>query len=298
MMILFAILKIIGIVLLSILCVILVLLALILFVPVVYQADGDSDARTAAVRVRWLFGVFRFSLENTPENGTTYSVRLFGIQLFPRKEKTGRSGQPRKLFRRKHKKTRPELKPDKTDADLYSREAVQTEAPDTDRDAGYTQETEEHPPEEEFFNYSGDEFSGGTDKKQRLSGRASELGSLARRLRDVIRQVRESEVLPLLVPKLKKLLYRCRPRKLTGRIAFGFADPSHTGLLCGGLSLLPVLLSSDLILQPDFETDVTYFRGAVSAGGRIQLIHLLIFLIAMIRRKEVRALIRTIRKAG
>lgn len=305
MMILFAVLKIIGLVLLCVLCVILALLALVLFAPIVYQAHGDSEARTAAARARWLFGVLRLSFAYDPDTGTRYSIRLFGVQLFPRKEKTGRRRHSRKRRRRKHAEESPNHTPDQTEFQAAGQESVrQTAGPKVEPDAADRQQADSIPPQEEFLEDSSGETFRDTgrsrkgNKKEKFSDRASALGGMAHRLPAVIRRIRESEVLPILIPRVKRLLYHYRPRKLTGSIAFGFADPSYTGLLCGGISLLPALMASDLDLQPDFETDVTYFNGTLRAGGRIQLIYLLIFLVALIRRKEVRTLIRTIRKAG
>ena len=81
-------LKIIGITILAILALILVLAAIILFVPIRYkiagnmEKDGDPYARAGvSFLLHILSGSFVY------DKDVSYSVRLFGIKLYPKKDK-------------------------------------------------------------------------------------------------------------------------------------------------------------------------------------------------------------------
>lgn len=112
----------------------------------------------------------------------------------------------------------------------------------------------------------------------------------------VLKSFHEQGVAGALFPLLQTFLYRIRPRKVTGDVAFGFADPSTTGRVLGEISLIPFLFATDLEISPDFETDETYLDGSIRMRGHILIIHVLIFLIGLFRKREFRKFMHVIRK--
>ncbi|MBR2738897.1 MAG: hypothetical protein IKD88_09335 [Lachnospiraceae bacterium] len=84
---LLSILKVIGIVLLIILAVVVCLVLLILFMPVRWKVHAETDhvKKDLDVKARWLFGVFTFTLRYE-DGGFPYAVKLFGHQIYPKKE--------------------------------------------------------------------------------------------------------------------------------------------------------------------------------------------------------------------
>ena len=111
----------------------------------------------------------------------------------------------------------------------------------------------------------------------------------------VIKSFHEQGVAAALFPELQKFLVRIRPRKIAGDVAFGFEDPATTGRVCGGMALVPYLFSTDLSLTPDFETEESYLDGNVRARGHIFIIHVILFLLVVFKKKEIRRFMHVIR---
>lgn len=112
----------------------------------------------------------------------------------------------------------------------------------------------------------------------------------------VLRSFHEEGVAAAFFPDLQKFLVRIRPRTIKGTVAFGFTDPATTGQVCGGLALVPFVFATDLDVQPDFETEKTYLDGDVRIRGHIFIIHVILFVFAMFRKKEIRRFLHVIRK--
>lgn len=64
------------------------------------------------------------------------------------------------------------------------------------------------------------------------------------------------------------VLRHIRPRKIKGRIHYGFDDPCRTGQVTGYLSLLPFVYQKGLSLEPDFYNKV--IEGHINMRGHIQ----------------------------
>ena len=87
------ILRIIGIVLLSVLVLILLLLLILLFAPIHYRADitfdNSLESVTAHVKVNWLLYIVRFRLEFLKKK-LSYFLKILWITILPR-QKTGKA---------------------------------------------------------------------------------------------------------------------------------------------------------------------------------------------------------------
>lgn len=70
--------------------------------------------------------------------------------------------------------------------------------------------------------------------------------------------------------ELKKMLFRLRPRHIEGKFRFGFEDPSLTGKVLAGLSLLFPYWGDHIRCFPDFEE--TVLEGRLSASGSLRLL--------------------------
>lgn len=107
--ILWVILKIAGIIILSVISLLLVLLLCILLVPVRYRGSAKKEAEICAdVRVSWLFHIvyFRYIYENNSQSAV---IRIFGIRIDKAKELVNKI---KSLFtiKNKNKKKKPENK--------------------------------------------------------------------------------------------------------------------------------------------------------------------------------------------
>ena len=87
-MIILTILKVIGIILLSLIGIAILLLLLILFVPLKYKIAGDYDSRDKSynidANIRWFAGLLRVSANLSHENGLDYWAKIFGRKIFPK----------------------------------------------------------------------------------------------------------------------------------------------------------------------------------------------------------------------
>lgn len=70
--------------------------------------------------------------------------------------------------------------------------------------------------------------------------------------------------------ELKKMLLRLRPRHIEGKFRFGFEDPSLTGKVLAGLSLLFPYWGEHIRCFPDFEEKV--LEGRLSVSGSLRLL--------------------------
>ncbi|MCD8231643.1 MAG: hypothetical protein LUD14_07480 [Clostridiales bacterium] len=105
----------------------------------------------------------------------------------------------------------------------------------------------------------------------------------------------EYNLLDAVWPGLQIFLFRVRPRQIRGQLEFGFSDPAATGQIVGVLALLPFIYQTDLQMVPDFETEERYIRGNIYLCGRLMLIYAVVFLIRLIRQKNVRSFIGGLR---
>ncbi|MCC8082015.1 MAG: DUF2953 domain-containing protein [Lachnospiraceae bacterium] len=131
------------------------------------------------------------------------------------------------------------------------------------------------------------EESSGKDRRRVLA--------LIRNAARILSLVGQYDVVDAVWPGLQTFLFRIRPRRLTGRVAFGLEDPSRTGQIVGGLALIPLFYQTDLRIEPDFETGQSYIRGSIYAKGRMRMIHAVIFAVGLIRKKDIRMFIGRLR---
>ena len=96
--------------------------------------------------------------------------------------------------------------------------------------------------------------------------------------------------------EIRYLLRHSGPRKLKADLTFATGDPARTGQLLGVICIFPVIYRNEVSIVPDFETDDFYIRGTFSVKGRIRLVHALGSGIRIWRDKNIRKIIRKIRK--
>lgn len=93
--------------------------------------------------------------------------------------------------------------------------------------------------------------------------------------------------------ELKCFLKKIKPKVLDGEISFGFEDPSITGRVLGGISMLYPYLQEHLNISADFEEKT--LSGKLYIKGRIRLSMILSFLVHLFLDKTVRITIHHIK---
>lgn len=82
------------------------------------------------------------------------------------------------------------------------------------------------------------------------------------------------------------LTKRLSPRTLKGYVRFGFEDPYNTGRVLAGLSVLYPFYGDKVDVYPEFEEKV--LEGDIYIKGHIRGIHLLIIVLKLILDKDIR----------
>lgn len=94
---------------------------------------------------------------------------------------------------------------------------------------------------------------------------------------------------------LRYLIRHFSPRKVSGELAFGMADPAQTGQVLGGFSMLPFWAKYKISVYPNFEAEQFFVEGRLQMKGHIRLWHLILSVIRLFIDKEIRLAWRRIR---
>ena len=94
--------------------------------------------------------------------------------------------------------------------------------------------------------------------------------------------------------EITRFLRYIRPKKLVLNLHFGFEDPSLTGKVLGGLSMLYPFYGKHIDITPDFERKV--LEGDVFLKGTIRGMHALIIVWNLIFDKNIRRTYKEIQK--
>lgn len=274
------ILKIIGILLLVLLGIVLLLLLSILFVPVCYSGWGKKEGQTyqGKASVSWLFYLIHGTVSYEKEQ-SRFELYLCGIPLMKLREKM-------KNRKKKRKEERKVDRPIQKDI-LFEKPARVEEV----------KIQPEKPAEKEKTNIQPERGTQKTEikvqpQKPHLWGRIKKsLHSLAhfpsavwewiKKIRLTFRgfcdKIKEwytfltSDTMKAAFQFIKmtgkKLLRHILPRKIRGRLVFGFEDPSWTGQVLGAAAILYPVYQDRLQLVPVF--DQAILEGEVRFSGRI-----------------------------
>ena len=106
------------------------------------------------------------------------------------------------------------------------------------------------------------------------------------------------EAMEFLWKKTKGLLHHILPRKITGRIHFGFEDPSKTGKTLAYFSMLYPFTKENLVIEPEFETEELILEGDIAFRGRIRLGYLVYVALSVVLNKNIRRQYKRLRQGG
>lgn len=106
-------------------------------------------------------------------------------------------------------------------------------------------------------------------------------------------EVHQSAFLKCLA-ELKKMLIRLRPKQVAGEIHFGFEDPSLTGRVLAGVSMLYPYWGDHVCCYPDFDHKV--LEGEVSVKGSLRLLPAAVCIWNLLWNKNVRRTIMDVKR--
>lgn len=317
------ILKIVGILILVLIGLFLVMLYSVLFVAASYRIQVKAkDAFHMEMLAGWLFRAvtIRCSLDSAEDWEKKLQVRLFGILVLGDKKKK-RKGFLSRWRRKRRQKAREEAKmQEKVSEELieppteageeaaYAETKAKDKLSEEDVSAGYDKTLEEEP-ETKMHHTSA------SDRKKNKSSRVVKKlqrieKAIRRKIKDIRRKItgikdsikrvkaRKEELLAFwqleehrrarssVYQELRYLRKKLRPKKVRGKVLFGFEDPSVTGLCMGGVGILRAWYQSQLDIVPDFEHRV--LEADVLIKGKVRFYVLVAVLWRIYFNKDIR----------
>lgn len=307
MTILLFILKIIGILLLSLLGIIFLLLALVLCVPVHYRVEGsEEEVRRIAGKVHWLLHVVSVSF-SYEENRLGYSLRIFGIPILPRKKKT--SALDDRDFEEDMEEP-PETAGAGNTETVITGEKIEkspNRAENKNEIHGNGKNTAEHhqtvqkkTPKRKQGVLLWQKIRSFYEKgKQTVHKVLSVLKQLPEKIEDIKKLLTDEtnkKSVSLVWKELKYLLHHSGFRKIKTDLTFSMGDPAVTGQTLGVLCMFPMLYRYEINIFPDFETEHIYIKGTYLIKGHIRLLHFLLSGIRLWKEKDFRRFVKQIMK--
>lgn len=109
-----------------------------------------------------------------------------------------------------------------------------------------------------------------------------------------IEDERNKDAIKLCIKELKHVIRIVLPRRIKGRVHFGFDDPATTGQILVFLSILYGLVNYRLVVEPDFENSI--LEGNIEIKGKITIFVILYAAARVYFNKNVKRLIRIYKK--
>lgn len=282
MSIFFAVLKIIGILLLAILF----LLGLLLFHPVFYRIEGKIEEDISLKgHFWWLFQIVRveFEIKNA---GIDFCFRLFGIRKTSKEE------------------TSDGAEEEEAPGPLGCPQAEEASEPaDAPESAGHLQTSGGS---ESFGHLQTSDVPGRKKKKARRSESVSPHREKDRETKDrrrifetVKRELTDERNHQALSHVWKEILYllaHLKPNYIKTELFFSTGDSALTGQVTGALSLLPIVYRYPAHIYPDFTAEKGYIRGTFHIKGHMALYHLALIFIRVFWDRNIRKIFYKLRK--
>ena len=284
------ILKILLWIILGLIGLVLLLLLLVLFAPIKYSADANMDENiTVKAKIKYLIVSVLVNYNKNEKNVDTV-IKIFGITL-KKKDKPDKK-KPKKIKKTKTRKVK-ESKKEETSASNIKNEEPEKSEEDIIND---TSVEEPESSTADSYDLWDDEDDILEDDEKKLSGRAKKLAQgmadSAKKLNPdkIVSDIEEKKAkLDKKIQRFKKfwnmnctvrtraylkkyivgLLKHIAPKKIKGRLRYGFGDPAKTGQITGYMSLLPFVYQKDFSLEPDFYEKI--IEGKIYLKGRIVL---------------------------
>lgn len=309
--ILFLILKIIGIILAVILGILVLLICIVFFVPICYQGSGKCDGTLESLcgilKVSWLFNLLQVNVKY--DNGKLkYSIRIAWKTITGGKtnEKTKKKIEQEANI----EQTPPEPVPDQKSQKMVeeSEEKLESAEQKVKERSSISEEIKETDSTVEK------KISIIAKIKNKISGIKEKVLNFCNKIKCTIKNIydklkmlleKKDKVIQFIQDKnhinaflkLKKevfkLLKRLRPKEYVIKAKYGFKDPSLTGKVLAGLSIMFPFAEDHLDIVPCFDSEV--LQGRIMIKGRIYIIHFVCMAWNLIWCKYIRILYKDVR---
>lgn len=259
-----AILKVIGIVLGVILGLLLLLVAAVLFVPVRYYAESKKDETPFGYgfTVSWLCHLVTIRKKMNSDN---IQIRVLGIPFGRRK----RSGK------RKETGNKPRNKP-KDESGNRPENKIENKTEKKSKD----DKSEDKPERVSSVKQR---------KKEKHKKKTSKKHFSFASVSSIMKEIRDKgnrKACKILWGEFWQLLCYLSPKKVKLEMVIGTGDPCNTGLLFGGISMIPWIYSEGVHVMPDFEEKTFFLDGYVK--GRMRVLYFIRLVLRLYRNQDLK----------
>ena len=297
------ILKIIGIALAAILGIVLLATLLILFVPVRYHVKGDGklgkeDPLYVNIKVRWLLRIV--SLSFIYPEAAYLRVRIFGITIFNsskrRKDKENKNKTEEAIITESKSNENVNDSITKTE-NTESEDYVKIPVPEDKEELG-SKKTE---PKETILDKILKIFKKILDIFKnikytiltiydKIKGIIENIGYYL----EVLRSDTFKNAFHVSQKQLFRIIKNIRPQKCDIRLALGTGDPASTGQILALYGMMYPFIGNNVFIDADFENKIA--EGKFLIKGRVTLMILLISAFRIYRDKNIRHLLRLLKR--
>lgn len=292
MTIVLAVLKWLGILLAEILGLAVVLVLLALFVPVRYKLHMVKQEKFCyGFRISYLFPVL-FLRKRMEEDSVTLCVFGIPVHRFSQAEADDVVKE----------ETEPDRRADEHAPGQKAEAVPETPEQKTEKDQGVSGKRPEsaRKAKKEKTGKSGRTSGHKKKKGKNVSGTKKKKGGirfLFQKISSIIKFVRREDtrkVIRLLKKELWALILYIFPGKIKGEVHVGTGDPAYTGILIGGISLIPAVYRKGFRVIPEFDDVV--LEADVTMTGRMRVIYFLRLFMRLYREENIRRIWNRFRK--
>lgn len=302
------ILKILGILILVILGIILAVLLLVLFVPVRYRVDAAFDGKPGGgVLVSWLMHLVTVRVSYDGNATALVKVlwfRIFDKTVWPAEEESTNTADRADVqvgsVPEDEMDTIAPIEPvsvpktvDSANTSVTSEAADCSRKPESTTQRTAVSETQMPEVKESEVKESEDQesfISKISNAYQQICGKVKAGQEKVEQVRTFLNDQENRKTIGLLWRQVKKLLRHVLPRKISGRVRFGFDDPATTGQILTYISPFYGLYAKTLKLEPIFEEKI--LDGELHVKGHIRAATLLWIVIRVVFNKNFRVLLK------
>lgn len=297
--ILLTILKIIGIILLVLIGLILLAAAVILLVPIRYHGEGAREEKILSgnVKLTWLLHMISASA-SLSEDGTKIRVCLFGKTIYPKTKKPPKKSKAKKMPKQEATKKSEKSEKPKQQSDTVSKEVATIYEPQKPIPELPKKEKSARPDVKSKFEAIKQKLLAVKEKFIDSKAGIQKIKNKIDYWKNLLTSDPMKEAMEFLWKKTKGLLHHILPRRMTGRIHFGFEDPSKTGKTLAYFSMLYPFTKENLVIEPEFETEELILEGDIAFRGRIRLGYLVYVALSVVLNKNIRRQYKRLRQGG
>ena len=297
--ILLTILKIIGIILLVLIGLILLAVAVILLVPIRYHGEGAREEKilSGSVKLTWLLHMISASA-SLSEDGMKIRIGLFGKTIYPKTKKPPKKSKAKKMPKQEAPKKSEKSEKPKQQSDTVSKEVATIYEPQKSISELPKKEKSARPDVKSKFDTIKQKLLAVKEKFIDSKAGIQKVKNKIDYWKNMLTSAPMKEAMEVLWKKTKGLIHHILPRKITGRIHFGFEDPSKTGKTLAYFSMLYPFTKENLVIEPEFETEELILEGDIAFRGRIRLGYLVYVALSVVLNKNIRRQYKRLRQGG